>query len=56
MGEEVDVCVAVGGEHSYAAVFADEAVADGEGFLLLADVFEGVCCGGVYQVRYVGSQ
>jgi len=41
------VCVTVGGEHAYSAVFSDETVADGEGFLFFGDVAEGVCCCGV---------
>lgn len=37
--EEVDVRVAVGGENSDFRVFAEEAVPDGEGFFVVADVF-----------------
>lgn len=37
--KEVYVCIAVGGEHSCTAVFAEEAMADGKAFLLFADVF-----------------
>ncbi len=53
MGEDVDVGVAVGGEDSDAAVFADQAVADREAFVLGCDVAEGVGRGGGEELRDV---
>lgn len=47
MREQVDMCVAVGGEHSDAAILANQPVPDGEPFLFFGDVAEGICCRGV---------
>lgn len=41
------MCVAVGGEDAYPAVFSDQTVAYWEDFLTLYDITEGVCCRGV---------
>ncbi len=38
IGKEIDVCVAVGCQHAYSAVFSDHAVADWEAFLRFGDV------------------
>ena len=54
--EEVDVGVAVGGQQPDAAMLADEAVPNGEAFLLGGDVAQGVCGGRVDELGDVGAK
>ena len=56
MREQIDVGVAVGGEHSDPAMLCDEAVPDGESFFFFRDVAECVRRRGVEQLRDVWSQ
>ena len=42
VGEEIDVSIAMGGEHAYACMLANERVANGEGLVFFCDVVEGV--------------
>ena len=53
--EQIDVCVAVGGEHSDPAMLSDHAVPDGETFFLFGNVAECICRRGVEQLRDVRS-
>lgn len=55
VGEEVDVGVAVGGQHADAGVLADERVADGEGLVCFCDVVEGVGGDRVDEVGHVAA-
>ena len=42
MREKVDMSIAMRGQHPDPAIFADQAVAEREAFLLLEDVLQGV--------------
>ena len=50
------MCIAVGGEHFDAAMLPNEAVPDGESFLLVRNVAKCVRRRGVKQFRNVRSQ
>jgi len=54
--EDVDVCVAVGGQEAGAWVGAEEAVSDGEGGLGGEFVVQGVCCHGVDELGDLGEE
>lgn len=55
MWEEIDVRVAVSGEHAYFSVFSNHAVSDRETFLLFGNVAESVCCGRIEEFRDMRS-
>ena len=43
--EEIDVCIAMGGQHTYSTMFPDETMPNGKTFLFFHNIAERVCCG-----------